>query len=121
MDKSKQQTFAANINAKIAEIQKNLAENDPVGNPVSPDNAIGRLSRVDAMQQQEMRLALVRQSKNELARLENALNLIQAGKYGVCNGCGSDIPDKRLEAVPDAQMCVPCLSELQGKKQTNLF
>lgn len=121
MDKSKQQTFAANINQKIGEMRKNLAENDPVGEAVSPDSAIGRLSRVDAMQQQEMRLALVRQSKNELARLENALNLIDAGKYGVCNGCGEDIPDERLEAVPDAQMCVPCLSAVQGKRQTQLF
>jgi DnaK suppressor protein len=121
MDKGKQEAFAENINAKIAEIKKHLAESDPVGNPVSPDNAIGLLSRVDAMQQQEMRLALVRQSKHELARLENALSLIDAGKYGVCNGCREEIPDKRLEAVPDAQMCVPCLSELQGKKHNYLF
>ncbi len=115
MEIIKQKDFAANINERIAELRGQLAENDPVGDPVSPDSSIGRLSRVDAMQQQEMRLALVRQRKDELARLESALKLIDAGKYGECNGCGEDIPEKRLEAVPDAQMCVPCLSAVQNR------
>lgn len=115
MDINKQKEFAGNIIDRIEELRGQVAENDSVGDPVSPDSSIGRLSRVDAMQQQEMRLALVRQRKDELLRLESALRLIDAGKYGECNGCGEDIPDKRLEAVPDAQMCVACLSELQKR------
>jgi DnaK suppressor protein len=114
MDEEKQQSFAVKIKGRIDELRVQLTDDDSTGKPVSPDSSIGRLSRVDAMQQQQMRLALVRQRKDELARLENALNMVASGKYGVCNGCGEDIPDNRLEAVPDAQMCVPCLSELQG-------
>lgn len=113
MEIERQKHFGAEIEKKISQLKEQLAENDSVGDPVSPDNAIGRLSRVDAMQVQAMRLALVRQRREELERLQQALRLVAAGKYGTCNGCGEDIPEKRLEAVPDTQRCVPCLSELQ--------
>ena len=112
MEKAKQEQFATQIKEAIERLNEQLAESDPVADPVSPDNSIGRLSRVDAMQQQEMRLAIARNRRTELAGLEAALKLIDAGEYGTCLGCGEDIPDKRLEAVPDARMCVPCISSL---------
>ncbi len=113
MDVKKQEKFTASINKQIANLETQLAENLDAHTPIEPDVAIGRLSRVDALQDQQMRLALERNRKDELARLENARRLIATGKYGTCNNCEEDIPLARLEAVPDAQMCVPCLTELQ--------
>jgi len=43
-----------------------------------------------------------------LLYLEAALNRIEDGSYGICLGCGKDIPKERLEAVPHTQLCVPC-------------
>ncbi len=116
MDIALQNKYATKITARMAEIRAQLAEPDGIAKPVSPDSAIGRLSRVDAMQLQEMRRSLVQQRQDELVRLEHALNLIAKGRYGVCNGCEEDIPEKRLDAVPDAQMCVPCLSAIQQRR-----
>ncbi|MFZ1701677.1 MAG: TraR/DksA C4-type zinc finger protein [Pyrinomonadaceae bacterium] len=113
MNIKKQENFAKTIRQQIETIEQQFAENSDAKDPIKPDAAIGRLSRVDAMQNQQMRLALQRNRRDEIARLQNALKLIDAGTYGTCNGCEEDIPDARLTAVPDAQMCVPCLSAIQ--------
>ena len=43
-----------------------------------------------------------------LLYLDDALNRIEDGSYGVCISCGQNIPKERLEAVPHTQLCVPC-------------
>ncbi len=113
MDITKQENYAAAIRSKVNTIESQLADNEDAGDPIKPDRAIGRLSRMDAMQDQQMRLALQRNRKAELERLRSALDLVETGEYGVCSGCGEDIPDARLEALPDARMCVPCLTEIE--------
>jgi len=113
MDISKQENYAAAIRSKVKTIESQLADNKDAANPIKPDRAIGRLSRMDAMQDQQMRVALQRNRKAELERLRSALTLFDSGEYGICTGCGKDIPDARLEALPDARMCVPCLNEIQ--------
>ena len=47
----------------------------------------------------------------ELAKIENALNRIENGTYGVCQSCGKRIPQVRLKAVPYATLCVKCQQE----------
>ena len=43
-------------------------------------------------------------------RIERALEKIAEGSYGVCDGCGNPIPEKRLEAAPESVLCVACAS-----------
>ncbi len=69
---------------------------------------VGRLSRMDALQQQEMAQATERHRNSELVRIEQALTLVDEGEYGYCLHCGEPIPDKRLEADPTATHCVRC-------------
>ena len=62
---------------------------------------------------QEARLAgvlasLDGRSKAEIATIERALALVDAGDYGICEDCGEDIPVARLEALPAATRCVTC-------------
>lgn len=42
---------------------------------------------------------------------EEALSRMNGGTYGRCTSCGQPIPAERLEAIPDADMCVPCLNK----------
>ena len=44
----------------------------------------------------------------ELRQIENALQRIEAGKYGNCESCGEEISIKRLKAVPQANLCIKC-------------
>ena len=70
--------------------------------------SVGRLSRMDAMQQQAMAQATDRQRAAELVRIELALRRIDSGDYGYCDDCGQEIGEKRLEIDPSATLCVRC-------------
>jgi len=73
--------------------------------------SVGRLSRMDAMQQQQMANAEARRREQELLRVNAALmRMDYADEYGYCLSCGEDIPFKRLEIDPAAHLCVGCAS-----------
>ena len=77
--------------------------------PVRLDQAsVGRLSRVDAMQSQQMALETARRRRDELARIEGALRRIEAGEYGQCFVCGEEIDVRRLLIAPTSTRCVNC-------------
>jgi DnaK suppressor protein len=78
-----------------------------------PDPAIGRLTRVDAVQAGYVSEALRTQMLAELARIGHALRSIDEGTYGVCRSCGDRRSDARLEAKPDANLCVECASKCE--------
>ena len=70
--------------------------------------SVGRLSRMDAMQQQAMAQATERQRLVEISRIDNALKRLDEDAYGACAECGEDIGEKRLQANPAATHCVNC-------------
>jgi len=75
---------------------------------VKLDTSIGRLSRMDAMQSQQMALELRRRKEQQLMRVQNALKRIDGGTYGVCGKCRVPMPEERLEIQPEAVLCVRC-------------
>jgi RNA polymerase-binding transcription factor len=70
--------------------------------------SVGRLSRIDAIQQQEMALATERNRARDLARVEAALRRLEDGAYGDCIVCGEPISEKRLALDPAAPTCIAC-------------
>ena len=56
----------------------------------------------------EKRLALEQGMKEQLAKIEHALNKFDEGTYGLCDGCGQPIDPERLEALPYAALCLSC-------------
>ncbi|GGH25991.1 transcriptional regulator, TraR/DksA family [Cribrihabitans marinus] len=72
--------------------------------------SVGRLSRMDALQNQAMAKAQQARRDAQRRRLEGALRRIEAGEYGWCDGCGEDLPPARLELDPAAALCVSCAS-----------
>ena len=74
------------------------------------DTSIGRLSRMDAMQDQQMALELRRRKENQLLRIQSAMDRINQGNYGLCLSCKQPIAEERLELSPDAVICVKCSS-----------
>ena len=77
--------------------------------PVELDQqSVGRLSRMDAMQQQSMDLAREERRRQRLAILAAALRRMDEDEYGYCLSCGDDIAAARLAADPAATLCVDC-------------
>lgn len=70
--------------------------------------SVGRLSRMDAMQQQAMANAQERTRTLDLQRIEMAYRRIKDGDYGYCVECDEEIPDGRLKIDPMAERCVNC-------------
>jgi RNA polymerase-binding protein DksA len=56
----------------------------------------------------EKRLALENRIRQELARIEHALDKFEKGTYGLCDNCGQPIDPERLEALPQASLCMNC-------------
>ena len=76
--------------------------------PVDLDEPIGRLSRMDAMQQQSMVQANRAGMQRRLQQVRGALRRFDEGEYGVCAACGEEIGYVRLEAQPEAPFCIGC-------------
>ena len=76
--------------------------------PVKPDVAIGRLSRLDSMQNQSINEARCSQSKQRILRLEVALERLEDPDFGICEECGEVIAPKRLMLMPEVTLCIDC-------------
>jgi len=100
-------------NKILSEIESNnsliisLKENSQ---PVSPDNAIGRLSRMEAINDQNMLQANLRSTEARVARLRQTLDQVDAEDFGLCAQCEEPIPFGRLLLIPESKNCVACAS-----------
>lgn len=97
-----------NLQGETSRRIEQLAESS---RPVSVDCSIGRVTRTDAIQQQQTALTGLRRAKVLLAFLESALRKLDDGTYGDCVACGGPIAFKRLKAKPDAKICMECARE----------
>lgn len=109
MSPEDQQRFRPIIVTRLAAIETELSALADAAEAVSPDVAIGRLSRLDSMQHQQMALAGKRRLGEERNRLHEAERRLLQGSFGKCLLCGQDIAGERLEHQPDAVACMPCL------------
>ncbi|MEN0000290.1 MAG: TraR/DksA C4-type zinc finger protein [Pseudomonadota bacterium] len=95
--------------AARAEIERFLSMGAEANAPVELDQvSVGRLSRMDAMQQQAMAQASTRARQRDLVRIELAERRLRDGEYGYCEECGEAIAEKRLDIDPMAERCVAC-------------
>ena len=66
----------------------------------------------------EKRLALDKQLGDRIQKLERALHKLDEGTYGLCDICGRPIAPARLEALPDANLCMDCKAK-DAKSKTS--
>jgi len=90
-----------------AQLENSELDTKPV---VLDQQSVGRVSRIDAIQQQQMALANQQQSTQQLKRIELALQRIDSGEYGFCLQCEEPIAFARLQAQPFAGLCLDCQS-----------
>lgn len=97
-----------------ATLQTALVGADERSETVELDGSMGRLSRMDALQQQEVAKAQARQARQRLKTVLGALRRIETDDYGWCPDCGELIGYKRLAVRPEAPFCVPCSARRGG-------
>ncbi|MBI3288005.1 MAG: TraR/DksA C4-type zinc finger protein [Elusimicrobia bacterium] len=108
MRKERLNHFKGVLEKLAADLQASLESGRDLTAVVPLDDPIGRLSRTDALQSQEMSLGLKANIRQRLEMVRRALDAVANGSYGTCVGCKRPISELRLEALPETPLCVEC-------------
>ncbi len=106
--------FKALLIERRAEIERIIETGEGTHQGEIDRGAMGRLSRMDAMQVQAMDAETERRRAAEIHRVDAALVRIEEGEFGVCLTCGEEIAIKRLENDPAVAQCVDCVGKSGG-------
>ncbi|MDV4145576.1 MULTISPECIES: TraR/DksA family transcriptional regulator [Shimia] len=111
MNESESAKFRAMIETRLAQIEEENRLGAEGQSVVTLDQqAVGRLSRMDALQSQAMAKAGQARRDGEVRKLRAALDRIKEGEFGYCEDCGGEIALKRLAFDPGAALCISCAS-----------
>ena len=77
--------------------------------PIAPDCAIGRVSRMDAINNKTINEAALRKAEIKLSSLKYALDRIEEPNFGSCAKCGKTIPLGRIMLMPHSRFCAGCV------------
>jgi len=100
------------IEADILQLQEDIPGLEAMTQPISPDNAIGRLSRMDAINTRSANQTALNAAKVRLAKLTQTLPKINNAEYNECDECLAEIPFARLMLVPESEYCVVCSEKM---------
>ena len=98
---------------ELISLKSEIANLEIMTQPVSPDNAIGRLSRLEAMNEKSVNEVALRSARERVTRIGLALKRVDDEEFGLCAECAEIIPFARLKSMPGTRLCVKC-TELAG-------
>lgn len=109
MSKNKLEQIKQKLLQQKVELEEMEASSRETSQPVELDQSkVGRLSRMDAMQGQQLALEAARRRKLQLLKIEGAFRRIESGEYGYCLECGEEIDSRRLDFDPANTHCIVC-------------
>ncbi|PLX09877.1 MAG: TraR/DksA family transcriptional regulator [Marinilabiliales bacterium] len=93
---------------EIVKTENKIEKYEEMTAPVAPDNAYGRVSRMDAIHNKSLTEMVLRQSKEKLVMLKHVLTQIDSPDFGKCIKCNAEIPIQRIIVKPESMLCVNC-------------
>lgn len=114
MDHNDKAELEHRIRQKLKKIEVDIAAFELLAKPVPPDSAIGRLTRMEAINSKSINEAALEKARTTRARLEEALENIDDPDFGICRECEEPIPPARLMILPETDVCVRCAQKLGG-------
>ncbi len=96
------------IMAEISQTEKSIEQYKDMVKPVAPDVAIGRISRMDAINNKSVMEASLRQAELKLVNLKRVLSQLGSKDFGICLKCKEPIPVGRILIRPESLYCVNC-------------
>ena len=96
------------IEEEIFETQKSVEKYKELTKPIAPENAIGRVSRMDAINNKSVNQAALTNAEVKLNNLKVALSNIDDDDFGICVRCNKPIPLGRILLMPQSITCVNC-------------
>ena len=114
MENKEKAKLKANIEEKLIAIKEDIASYELLTKPVSPDNAIGRLTRMEAINSKSINESILRKARDTRSQLERALAKIDNPNFGLCRACDEPIPSARLMVLPETDLCVQCAENMSS-------
>jgi DnaK suppressor protein len=96
------------IEAEIKKTTSKIVGYREMAAPVSPDNAIGRVSRMDAIVNKSIFETSLQRAEEKLSQLKEMLGKLDEPAFGLCARCKKPIPVKRIVLMPQSKYCVHC-------------
>jgi DnaK suppressor protein len=96
------------IKEEISKTEKLISEYQEMTKPVAPDVAIGRISRMDAINNKAVTESALRQAQEKLNKLKYVLTKVGSDDFGICMKCKIQIPLGRILIRPQSLYCVNC-------------
>jgi len=103
-------TLEEQILNRLRELEVDIERLEELTQPIAPENSMGRVSRMDAINNKSVTEAALRQSRLRKTALEQALQRLDDSDFGLCERCKNPIPTGRLLLVPESARCVHCAS-----------
>ena len=98
------------VKKRITALKKEIEELKELTKPIAPDCAIGRVSRMDAINNRSVNLAALEKKEEKFKALKIIIDEIDLTSFGKCLVCGKQIPLGRILVVPESKRCMSCAS-----------
>ena len=108
MEKINKEEIKKKISDLIKKSEAELRDLEDMSAPISPENSIGRISRMDAINNKSVMEAALQNKKEKLSKLKIALSKIDSPGYGICARCNHPIQTARLIYMPESSRCIRC-------------
>jgi DnaK suppressor protein len=108
MTEEKAQQLKERIEKVIKRTQSDIEDLIELTQPIELSSAVGRLSRMDAINNKSVNEAALRESKDKLKRMEHSLTKFGTEDFGRCVNCKNEIQYERLFFLPDSVKCMKC-------------
>ena len=108
MDKSQLKELQEKLENEIKNTQEKINKYSDLCKPIAPENSIGRVSRMDAINNKSIVEAALRVAIEKMQQLKAMKNTIEDSDFGICNKCKQPIPFGRLIIQPHSKFCVIC-------------
>lgn len=110
MNEKEKNEIKGKIITEIEKTEKSIIEYKDITKPIAPDCAIGRVSRMDAINNKSVAEAALRKAEEKLNKLKYVLTQLDTDDFGLCAKCKRPIPLGRILLMPQSRHCVNCAS-----------
>ncbi len=108
MTNDEKKELISKIKEKIEQAQAEIVHLEDATKPIAPENSLGRVSRMDAINNKGVAEAALRSSQKKLNKLKLALTMIEEPGFGQCKICKKKIATARLMFMPESTRCIKC-------------
>ena len=103
-----EESIREKLQLEIDKTRKKISRYKEMTQPIAPDNAIGRVSRMDAINNKGVMDAAMRKAEERLKGLQRHLENLSTPDFGLCIKCKREIPYQRILLAPESALCVDC-------------